>query len=1037
VRNGARTSLLMLALFLPAHSIFAQSQAASGEITGQVIDAAGGALPGATVTVANPKAGVTRSADTGPEGFYTIPLLPPGFYNVTGELAGFQTVKRSDVQVTVGSTLTVNFKMGVAGVAETVNVTGEGAFLETASNVKTATLDSAAIDTLPINGRRFQDFVTLTPTAQIDTSRQQISLSGQRGINANINIDGADYSQPFFGGIRGGERSNFAFTVPQEAIQEFQVVAAGYSAEFGRSSGGIVNAVTKSGSNDFKGSAFYLNRPKDLATKNAFGQDAAPTQQQFGGSFGGPLKQDKVFFFASYEQQKITDPRQVLFNIAGFQPNPATQEAFDYYTSLQTNFEDTNDARAILGRVDFALGGGDRLSFRYSHSSNEAKNATSVGNALTPSIPFSLSDNGTEKDSTDTVVGQYTHVVNTGLLLEARAQYSREDRPRLANALSPTVETNIGRFGTVSFLPNTEYDWRAQAAANLTWIKDKHTVKFGAEYGHLYVNQTFGFNQEGRFIVSGTDTATILDLLGAGGNIPNRFDSTSVTYSLQLGNLQADFPTNQAALFAQDAWRIRPGFTLDFGLRWEGDFNPTPVSNNDSLVNRIKGFVFPSGKTVDPTAPIPNHADQFGPRVGFSWDPMKDAKTVVRGFAGVYYATTPALIYAGPINNFRVPAGDLSATLPLAVPAGNPNNTVYKQFLLIGIDLNKTPLNNLPTLTPAQIQQIASALGLPFDPYVGASPVAVGNNFKNPRAIQLGLGAERQVGPGWSVGIEGSLVKTTRLERNYDVNLPIPAPQPGDPAQRPIFGLPGGGALRPIPSLGSVQIRESSAKSLFRAVSLSTRLQRTWGQLSAYYVLSKSESDDDNERDATGTSYENAYNLAPEYGPARLDRRHQFNGSMVFFLPHGFEASSSFRFLSGVPIDATIGTDVNGDRVNNDRPYSAPGVPFKRNAFRNLPFKEVNLRLQKGFKIGSRRRVVASAEFFNIFRFSNIQLNGSAVTNYCSNPAPKDCGFGPPTNVNFLQVNEQNPSSGTFGNYLLNNLPGVPREVQLGLRFQF
>src|SRR3989442_7448278 len=188
------------------------------------------------------------------------------------------------------------------------------------TQVQTATnINDTSISQLPINGRRFQDFVLATPTAQVDPARGPISLSGQRGINGNVQIDGADYNNPFFGGLRCGERSNQAFTIPQGAIKEFQVVSSGYAAEFGRSTGGIVNAVTKSGTNDIHGGAFYVDRSTGLAAKNAFCQIAAPTQQQFGGSVGWPFSiprfregrpthycgKDKSFLLVAYEQQKL------------------------------------------------------------------------------------------------------------------------------------------------------------------------------------------------------------------------------------------------------------------------------------------------------------------------------------------------------------------------------------------------------------------------------------------------------------------------------------------------------------------------------------------------------------------------------------------------------------------------------------------------------------------------------------------------------------------------------------------------------------
>ena len=188
----------------------------------------------------------------------------------------------------------------------------------------------------------------------------------------------------------------------------------------------------------------------------------------------------------------------------------------------------------------------------------------------------------------------------------------------------------------------------------------------------------------------------ILDTLAPGGAIANRFDATTVTYLRQLGNLLASYSTDEVAVFAQDNWKVKPNLTVNMGIRWEGAFNPTPDASNTAVVNQVKGFQFPIGRSTDPSARIPNQLDQFAPRLGFAWDPKNDGKTVVRGYSGLYYARTPALLYAGPMNNYRLPPGDLSFQLPFIVPAGNPNNTVYEQFLLIGIDLNQTPLDKEP-----------------------------------------------------------------------------------------------------------------------------------------------------------------------------------------------------------------------------------------------------------------------------------------------------------------------------------------------------
>ena len=1024
-------ALIVVSLFSMA--ALAQNRATTAEITGRVEDAAGGVLPGGTVTVVNLDNGLTRSAVSDGTGAYSVMLLPPGRYDVRAELPGFSAGKLDKVTMTVGASRTVNFALQPEGVAEEVTVTAQTSAVETTTDTSDVTLDRQAISNLPINGRRFHDFVSLTPTAQIEPQRGQISLAGQRGINGNVSIDGADYNQPFFGGIRGGERSQFTFTIPQEAIREFRVVKAGYSPEFGRSTGGIVNAITESGTNATHGSAFYLLRPEQFAARNAFGQEAAPTQHQFGGSLGGPLVRDRVFYFAAYEQQEFKAPREVRFaRLDGFTPTPGSREGYDHYRGLETPFEVTNDARAWLGRVDVNLPRGNRLNVRYNGSANRALNSDGVGGVITPTTSRSLETNGTEEDSTQTAVGQFMSAPSSNLLFELRGQYSREDRPRSANALKPLVDLSLGEFGTRSFRPTTQFDWRAQAGGNLTWLAGAHGVKAGFDYNHVFIDQTFGFFQNGGYLVFGSDVETTLDIIGGGGAIPNRFDSRSLTYLQQIGNLKTSFATDEIGLFVQDEWRAAPTLTVNYGLRWDGQFNPAPDADNDMLLGQLRGVTFPIGRTVDPTK-IPSSSLQFGPRAGFAWDPTGGAKTVVRGFAGIYYARTPLLLLAGPMNNFRVPPGDVTVALPFRVPPENPNDTLYEQMKLIGIDLNERTLDTLPTLTPDQMTAIATALGIDNNPFAGTRVTMIREDFTNPMARQVGAGVQHEISPGWSLGADVLIVDTIRLERNRDLNVPLPTVRSDDPAQRPFFGLRSGTA-RPVPGLDSVTVRESTASALYRALTVRSEIRRPWGQFNAYYVLSKNESNDDNERWAGGVSYENGYDLASEYGPSTLDRRHQFHVTGVVMLPGAVDFSTGMHLLSGAPFDARMGTDSNQDRGGADRPYSAPGVPFTRNAFRDEPIADINLRVQKRFSLGGTRQALVSLEFFNLFNRDNVTLNQgfSTVANYCASSRDLACGLGGrPSNLNFAQTR------GGDGEYLTGNIPGPPLQMQIGFRLVF
>jgi hypothetical protein len=1080
---------LVLALALVA---FGQSEATSGRITGTVKDSQSAAVANASVTVSNPQIGFSQTIMTNEDGEFSAVQLKPGDYTIEVMAPGFGKSTQTGYHVEVGSSLTANITLGVQTVNEEVLVTA--ASVDSTLPQSTTNINDTSISQLPINGRRFQDFVLATPTAQIDPSRGQISLVGQRGINGNVQIDGGDYNNPFFGGLRGGERSNQAFTIPQGAVREFQVVPAGFNAEFGRSTGGIVSVVTKSGTNDYSGSAFYVIRPQKYAHKNAFAQIAAPTQKQFGGAIGGPLYlprfgeggrstfggKDKSFFFVAYEQQQLNQTRAVLFNNlhqAGV-GSAGTAEALNFALGLEGPYGQTNNAKVLLARTDFNLDRTNQLSIRFNYSTNTALNAVTAGTSLTPTTPNALSNNGTEGDNSKTVVGQWTSFLSPTTISEFRAQYSKENRPRLANELSPLIQAGFGTFGTVSFLPTTESDYRIQLVDNLTLIRGNHSWKFGGEINYTKASQLFAQGQTGIFSINGeaggsvTSVNTILQILSvgsAGGTDPaNRFDSASSRYARQIGNGLLTLDSKEAAAFIQDSWRIRPNFTLSYGLRYEYQIMPQPDTSNAAVTNVVLNANLPIGH-VDPRI-IDNQMKQFAPRLGFAWDPWKDWKGVIRGYSGVYYARFPLLSLAGPLNNFRTPPGDLRASLPFSASLPTSLNTVYKQFKSIGIDLNTFPLNNLPILTVAQFNQIianiSAAGGTAPNLLSGLQLTTVGRGLQNPRSFQFGGGVEREIARGLTVGANFDYVNTVHLNFNRDYDLPRPIIRPGDLSLRPFFGIASptviGAQNRPITAIGNggyLQIRESSARALFRDVTFRGQLRRKFGQFDAFYTLSKNLDSDSTERGASFAQYDNAYDLRNEYNFSGLDRRHIVAVSTVLHAPFGFEVAANGRFASAAPLEVSISSivappgsgltnaqyaalvmlqgvstnDPNQDAGNfDDRPYTAPGVSQKRNSYRNRPTKNIDLRVQRNFNFGEKYQLSPSVEFFNLFDFQNIQFGGTRTLNY-GNPGvnEKTGAVLAPSNVDFLQLRD------TAGNLLLNNFPGAPFQVQFGLRFKF
>ena len=1116
------TSLVLIAIC--AISVLAQSQASTGQIVGTVKNSQGELVPGATVVVSNPATGLNRTLTSGDQGEFRAVSLPPGEYTIDVTAPGFGKSTQTGYKVEVGSALRADITLSVQAVSGTVLVNA-GNNVDTTLVQNTTNINETSISQLPINGRRFQDFVLATPTAQIDPLRGQISLAGQRGINGNVQIDGADYNNPFFGGLRGGERSNQAFTIPQGAIKEFQVVATGYNAEFGRSTGGIVNAVTKSGTNDFHGGAFYVDRSTGLAAKNAFGQVAAPTQQQFGGSVGGPFPiprfgeggkshyggKDKSFFFVAYEQQKLLQSRSVLLNnlhIAGITSGTVASgigEALAFSLGQERDYKQTNDAKVFLTRFDFNFSQKHQLNVRYNYSVNTALNAVTAGTSLTPTTNSALSNNGTEGDNSHTVVGQLTSFLSPSTINEFRGQYSKENRPRLANEISPLIQASYGNFGTVNFLPTTESDYRVQFADNLTLIRGSHTWKVGGEYNFVKASQIFAFRQFGQFSFQGIASSStspdasiqILRILSVGGNTTtgtangnitgtiidpiNRFDDNRVRYARNIGNGLLTLSSPQYAGYAQDSWRVRPNLTINFGLRYEAQIMPQPDTSNTTATNAVLNTTLPLGN-VDPRV-IPSQKNQWGPRGGIAWDPWNNGKGVIRGYAGIYYAAAPVLTLAAPLNNFRTPFGDVTLTLPFTgLPASL--NTVYKQFLSIGIDLKNFPLNSLPILSVAQVNailaNISAAGGTAPNVLNGLQVVAGGQNFRNPRSIQFGGGFEREIARGLTVGASYDYVRTTRLNFNLDHDLPTPVIRPGDASQRPFFGIAAstfgspavpiiGAQNRPIATFGNsgyVQVREPGAKSEYQALVFRGQLRRKFGQFDAFYTLSRNLDNDSTERNATFASYDNAFNLTPEYNYGANDRRHVVAFSSVLNLPLKFEVSTTARYLSGAPIDVTVSSivappagsglpgaglsgaayaalvtlqgntssDLNQDAGNfNDRPYLSPGVSLKRNAYRNRSLRFLDLRIERKFKLGEKFELAPSFEAFNLFNFQNLTYFSTTAFNY-GNPGvnEKTGEILAPSNSAFLQLRD--PATGLLRN---TNNSGAPRQIQLGLRLKF
>lgn len=1026
-----------------ALGVWAQVDANKGQIAGTVYDPNQAVVPNAKIMIKNAATGASREVTSGEAGQFRAVLLDPGTYDVTVESSGFAPAVFKNVVLNVGSAvdLPVNLKLGTT--TETVEVAAT--LLNTDIPAPTTVVNTTAIENLPINGRRFTDFAALTPTVQINPQRGSISFAGQRGINGNVMVDGADYNNPFFGGTRGGERSNFVPTIPQTSIQEFEAITTGYAAEYGRSTGGVLNAVSKSGGNELHGEAFYQMRPRGAgeenpliatirATPNVTVGETREQLQQFGGGAGGAIKKDKLFWFGAAERQLSDLPRQVFFgSIYGIAPTAQTQEAISFYQSQQGPVSSTNDATATLGRLDYQMSNGSRITARFNFSDASANNAITTGAPLPVVDTRALSGTGAEKDRTYTGVAQYTAIITPAMANDFRFSGTHEDRPRTSNSAIPNVSDVVGNFGARNFLPTTENDTRYQINDGLSIVHGSHTMKFGGDYSYLTTYQLFGFNQFGGFSFGTTNLNTVLKALSVAPG-QNRFDDVNVRYQLNIGNLQSAFNMHQIAFYAQDQWKITPRFQINYGLRWEGQLNPQPVANNTAVVQAVQAVTFPLNHKFDPTQTQDN-LTQWMPRLGFTYSPFKDSKTVIRGHAGIFYAATPMLVYGTGTNNFRLPPGDLS----LFYSTTNPSQTVYQVFKAAGFDLNKYALDKLPILTPTQATNaIAAVSGAAPNPFLQASFTGTANDFVNPRAVQAGFGVDQQITSGWVVSGQFNYVNTVHLERNRDYNLPLPTLRASD--GRYIYNR----AARPLPQYGQITLRESSARSMYRGGTFSTRYNASKRlQFGVQYTLAQAYDDDSNERDATCCRYDSSANFRAEYGYSSYDIRSQFSGYAVYNLPYGLHLSGSVIASTGQPIDPLAGSNVNGDAksqsTSGDRAFKAVGVEFPRDSFRNVGWRTVNLRVLKDFKPSEKYTIQLSAEMFNLFNFNNIVIGPADVNN-------TNTIYGLGVNTDGSVAPLRTDSFGqTFmrirrpdGLYDANNSQiGTPFQAQFGIRFMF
>lgn len=1002
-RSRVSLSALILACLLgvaSAPDAFAQQQATTGTIEGIIRDSSGALLPGATVTLQQQETGFQRELVSDQQGRYLGIALPLGTYKISVVLAGFETAVRENVPLAVGQTLRIDFTMGVGGVREQVEVSAGSPVVEISRSEQTSLIDENSVGNLPINGRNFIDFVKLAPTVGIvqGPDGAEISINGQRGIYNNVSIDGADANNPFFGEQRGGQRPKYIISL--EAVKEFQVVTDGASAEFGRSAGGFVNMVTKSGTNQIRGTGIYFGRYGWLLSDNSDGtKDEDFSQHQFGGSVGGPIQKDRAFFFVSYDQNEEKRLKsKAAFEDPAINPNNegtrllnilATQFGLTHEGGAANPLPQTNDAIVFLGKADLNIAQRHQASVRYAYSWAQQKNGTF-------DVPtWANSANGIEQDRSHSVVGQFNSTFGTTMVNEARIQYAREPRPR--PYVGPDLpDTAIGnfpggqdrsfRFGRPFFLPvDPATDERFQVADSMSIVRGPHLIKFGGEVNWTTMNQTFRGFARGRYIFTGG-----MDQFEAFLSDPTSTAATSafVLYlqRVPLGGRTIDesgtqdIPVWEPAFYVQDKWSLQPNLTLNAGLRWEGYNSPpniTPASETP-FARYLSDPNFPTD-----TGEIPDDWSGWQPRIGITWDPKSDGKTVVRGTAGFFKARTPSLIWANPRT---------------------ANGVIFANYtgVIVGPGLNF----GVPTF-PNLVDTSNFVLNNP-------GVAVVDKDFKNPQSWQWSLSVEREVVKNLAVGAAFNYANSTHLSRFYDPNVDFNFTVNSE-GRRVYAGAANSGSFPPpphlpFPTLGQVLTTDSSARSLYRALALTANKKYSdrW-QLQANWVISDDRSDDDNERDPFTIRYADYLDLASEYSHSDRHSRHRVNVFGLFDLPYDIQVTALVQYRSPQPTTGTdlLGQDANNDSYANDRRFVNGHDVGRNQQEKDNEFFTIDLRFSKLFKFNDRSSIEGIFEVFNLTNSDNnivSQISGGLLFDF----------------------------SGTIRSGV-----GDPRQAQIGLRVRF
>jgi len=974
MKNVMRVVVVSIAALF-AFVASARGQVSTATLSGVVLDPQKAGVEGATVTAKEGATGAERTGKTGADGTYTITNLQAGAYDVTAEAKGFARSTVKGLILEVGRTANADFTLGLSGTSESVVVLEELTGVETTRSTIEGEVNNRSIDELPLNGRNFTELAfllpgnTLAPSFDPTKARAvEVSSLGNLGRGTNTTIDGVENNDSQIGGVA----QNFT----EESIQEFQVVTGRFSAEFGRAGFNALNIVSKSGTNEFHGGAFLFFRDDALQAKGPFGGPIkAPfDREQFGGSIGGPVIKDRAFFFFAIERNRENGAT------TGGSRNTATR-------TIVQNFATTPFREYLVtAKGDVRLSSKDQISLRYSlQRNNDTDPGTSRNGLLQDPSNFE-----SQKNHFYQGVASYTRAITNSVVNDFRMNFLFSE-----NRIQPLTTTPQIVFPSINVGANFRADQgniqhRFQFKDDLSWVKGRHTLKFGADYSHLSLPEPTNFNLFGPGLVFVT-----CDFPGQAG-CPGITQDSQIPVAVALINeqtLTSGFPgfgirgaipatsDDTLGLFVQDDWKFRPNLTFNVGLRWEYD--------NDYIGKDQVNQFDPGKRSVD-------KAD-FGPRLGFAWDPWRNAKTSIRGGYGLYFDHNV-------IETRQLELLVDGVRLPIVVSAGG------------GCTL-ANPFCNIQPGGPPSIQVTA-------------------NNLRQPFVHQWSIGVQRELWKDWVVTADYIGTRGRHFQRQVEVN------------QQP-------NGTRLNNKFGSVVETQTIANTQFDGllVSVNKHFSRHF-QFLASYTLSRSLNEDN---DLLGfiSTVSDPKNHGLDFGPSPNDSRHRLVVSGVFAFPWGIEAAPILTAFSSVPVNITQNTDFSagvgsgffrlpglernagnrkvqtGADVNkvidqfNANPtlvaeHGGPLAHVDPNIDLAHPFFTLDFRVAKRFTFKDRYNVDFGWEAFNIF--NHINILGIANTNFSGLQGNVESpNFGQPLGVT---------PGGVFGT-------GGPRAFQFMTRFRF